>query len=57
MTTRRITRRPSALERLVAKDGSVTTGALAERFEEWRSAYLNTPHGQPVELISGTRGG
>jgi nitrile hydratase accessory protein len=47
----------AALERLVAKDGSVTTGALAERFEEWRSAYLNTPHGQPVELISGTRGG
>ena len=37
----------AALERLVAKNGSVTTGALAQRFEEWRSAYLNTPHGRP----------
>jgi nitrile hydratase accessory protein len=42
----------AALERLVARDGSVTTVALSDRVEEWRSAYLNTPHGQPVELIS-----
>ena len=45
----------AALERLIVANGSVTTGGLSERVEEWRSAYMNTPHGQPVELIRGTK--
>jgi len=42
-----------ALERLVAAAGSVPTPILAERVETWRRAYLNTPHGRPVELSAG----
>jgi nitrile hydratase accessory protein len=45
----------AALEHLIVANGSVTTGGLSERVEEWRSAYMNTPHGQPVELIGGTK--
>lgn len=40
----------AALERLVAEKGIVATTALDGRAEKWRQAYLNTPHGQPVEL-------
>ncbi|MDH3700075.1 MAG: nitrile hydratase accessory protein [Alphaproteobacteria bacterium] len=43
----------TALERLVAADGRVTTECLSERVEQWRRAYLNTPHGQPVNLSAG----
>lgn len=42
-----------ALERLVAATGSVPPPVLAERVEAWRKAYLNTPHGRPVELSAG----
>ena len=42
-----------ALERLVAADSDVSATALAERVEAWRRAYLNTPHGRPVELSAG----
>jgi nitrile hydratase len=45
----------AALEHLIVANGSVTTGGLSERVEEWRSTYMNTPHGQPVELIGGTK--
>ena len=44
----------AAIERLIAKDGRISVEALAERTEEWRRAYLNTPHGKPVELSAGT---
>lgn len=40
----------AALERLVAEKGIVASKALDCRAEEWRRAYLNTPHGQSVEL-------
>lgn len=40
----------AALETLLATDGCVTTDILTSRTEAWRRAYLNTPHGQPVEL-------
>lgn len=40
----------AALERLVAAKGAATPEQLAERKEQWRRAYLATPHGQPVEL-------
>jgi hypothetical protein len=39
-----------ALEGLLTARGTVGTDALAARREEWRQAYLATPHGQPVEL-------
>ena len=45
----------AALEHLVVANGSITHSRLSERVEEWRRAYLNTPHGQPVELIEGTK--
>ena len=40
----------AALEKLLASDGRISTGSLGSRTEAWRRAYLNTPHGQPVEL-------
>lgn len=39
-----------ALERLVAEKGAVDDAAIGERSDQWRRAYLNTPHGQPIEL-------
>jgi hypothetical protein len=29
--------------------------AIGGRRDEWRRAYLNTPHGQPVDLTAATR--
>jgi len=43
----------AALETLLAGDGQVPQQDLAERTDAWRRAYLNTPHGQPVELRAG----
>ena len=40
----------NALERLCANKGLVTDEAMQQRRTQWRRAYLNTPHGQPVEL-------
>lgn len=40
----------SALERILDAGGNVSCVELARRREEWRRAYLHTPHGQPVEL-------
>ena len=40
----------AALERLVGESGAASAEALAERREAWRQAYIDTPHGQPVEL-------
>ena len=45
----------AALERLVAAAGGIEADALAGRIEAWRRAYLNTPHGQPVELAAAMR--
>jgi nitrile hydratase accessory protein len=42
----------AALERLLAGRGGITENALSRRTEEWRRAYLHTPHGQPVELAA-----
>ena len=42
----------AALERLVGDKSPETGGALAERVDNWRRAYLNTPHGQPVTLAA-----
>jgi nitrile hydratase accessory protein len=45
----------AALERLCSKKGLANPADLAGRKEEWRQAYLHTPHGQPVELSAGRR--
>lgn len=39
-----------ALESLVARNGLASVAEMAQRKEEWRQAYLRTPHGHPVEL-------
>ena len=40
----------NALERLCAAKNLVGDADRGRRKEEWRLAYLNTPHGQPIEL-------
>jgi nitrile hydratase accessory protein len=44
----------AALEELCVAKGVVKATAMAERKEQWRRAYLNTPHGQPVALAAGS---
>ena len=39
-----------ALEAIVGLKGGASRAEINERQEAWRKAYLNTPHGQPVEL-------
>lgn len=39
-----------ALEKLVAAKGAALPEDVERRTEAWRRAYLNTPHGEPVEL-------
>lgn len=40
----------AALEALVIEKAMTTKASLDTRKEEWRDAYLRTPHGKPVEL-------
>ena len=40
----------AALERLCTQKGLVPAAELLRRKDEWREAYLHTPHGKPVEL-------
>lgn len=40
----------AALEQLLDADGRLSAARVANRVEDWRQAYLHTPHGQPVEL-------
>ena len=44
----------AALETIVGLKGAASTAEITERQETWRQAYLNTPHGQPVELRHAT---
>ena len=44
----------AALETMVALKGAASTAEISERQETWRMAYLNTLHGQPVELHHAT---
>jgi nitrile hydratase accessory protein len=39
-----------ALERICAAKGMVEPGEILRRQDQWRRAYLATPHGQPVQL-------
>jgi len=43
----------SALEELIADKGLLHPSDLASRKEEWRKAYLATPHGEPIKLRNG----
>ncbi len=40
----------NALERIVEDKGIVLQPEMSSRKDEWRRAYLNTPHGKPIEL-------
>ncbi len=40
----------NALERICAEKGLVGREDVSRRRQEWRRAYVHTPHGQPVEL-------
>lgn len=40
----------AALERLTTGRNLATQGELAARKDAWKSAYIHTPHGKPVEL-------
>ena len=40
----------TALERLCSEKALVGLHDMDQRKEDWRKAYLNTPHGRPVEL-------
>jgi nitrile hydratase accessory protein len=44
-----------ALERLCIEKGMLDPGEIRRRQEEWRRAYLRTPHGEPVELRAAHR--
>jgi nitrile hydratase accessory protein len=44
----------AALEIIVGLKGTASTTEITERQETWRQAYLNTPHGHPVELHHAT---
>lgn len=43
----------AALERLASEKGLAGTPDIDTRAEQWRRAYLATPHGQPVDLEAG----
>jgi len=43
----------AALEAIAVGHGLVSTPEVDHRVEEWRRAYLRTPHGQPIELARG----
>lgn len=45
----------TALEGLLDKTGAASGQEVQIRREEWERAYLNTPHGQPVELTAGKK--
>ena len=42
-----------ALETLLHASGKLVQESVTIRETEWRRAYLNTPHGMPVELSAG----
>ena len=44
-----------AVETLLFDSGTVAPNEVSAREEQWRKAYLNTPHGQPVELSARTK--
>lgn len=43
-----------ALERLVLEKSLSNDVEIERRVAQWKSAYLATPHGQPIELKTGS---
>ncbi len=43
-----------ALEQIVVERGLLAPGDTDARAADWRTAYINTPHGQAVELAHAT---
>lgn len=43
----------NALETLVAEKGLIARADMNRRRDQWRRAYLATPHGEPIELKRG----
>ena len=43
----------NALERICAAKDLVGSKDMHQRKETWRRAYLNTPHGKPIDLAAG----
>ena len=43
----------AALQELLYQNGTVDPGQVASLKEQWERAYMNTPHGSPVELSAG----
>ena len=41
----------AAMEQMVTQLGLTEVASITHRTDEWRQAYLNTPHGEPVALI------
>lgn len=44
-----------ALEQLLSGIAPLNAEAISDRTDAWRQAYLNTPHGAPVELSAGLK--
>ncbi len=40
----------NVLEKIISQKNVVTTSDMKSRKEQWRQAYLRTPHGAPVKL-------
>lgn len=47
----------AALEAICERQGLASAAAIDARTEQWRSAYVNTPHGEPVELSAAEAAG
>jgi nitrile hydratase accessory protein len=45
----------NALERICTAKGLVGSEDMDQRRAMWRQAYLNTPHGQPIELAAANK--
>lgn len=45
----------AALEKLTFAKGLVARAETEQRKQDWRRAYLNTPHGQPIDLAAAGR--
>lgn len=43
-----------SLEEMAGKVGDISEDSMDARIEEWRQAYLNTPHGEAVMLAHAT---
>ncbi len=47
----------NALERMCSERELVGREDMVERVRQWRRAYLNTPHGHPIELSAAFKNG